>query len=189
VRIVDNTGAPVAGYSYDPYGTLRASTGTSGGDTTITTANPLRYTAGYRDDSGLYKLGLRYYDATLGRFSQPDPTGQEHNPYAYAGLNPINNTDLSGASFLGGVLGDVSDALDLQDTVVDAVNGDLKGELDDAAGIVTGIGTDVACNFVLGALDEPTGGLATAVGEDGCTYASVKAAGAVKDRLKESNDE
>jgi RHS repeat-associated protein len=107
---VDNTGAPVAGYSYDPYGVLRASTGTGTGDTTITTANPLRYTAGYRDDSGLYKLGFRYYDATLGRFTQPDPSGQEQNPYLYAAADPINATDSAGLNWLSDAASDVGSA-------------------------------------------------------------------------------
>jgi RHS repeat-associated protein len=124
VRIVDNTGAPVAGYSYDPYGVLRSSTGTGTGDTTITTANPLRYTAGYRDDSGLYKMGFRYYDATLGRFTQPDPSGQEANPYLYSQANPINGTDPTGLGLfgdIGGALGHLATGLGVAATVADVI--------------------------------------------------------------------
>ncbi|MEJ1200443.1 RHS repeat-associated core domain-containing protein [Streptomyces sp. CCNWLW238] len=41
---------------------------------------PYRYTGAYADPTGLYKMGHRYYDPTLGRFTQPDPSGQETNP-------------------------------------------------------------------------------------------------------------
>ncbi|MFF7542234.1 RHS repeat-associated core domain-containing protein [Streptomyces canus] len=55
-----------------------------------------RYTGTYLDPSGLYKMGARYYDPQLGRFTQPDPSGKESNPYAYAAGDPINRTDPSG---------------------------------------------------------------------------------------------
>ncbi|MFG2322322.1 RHS repeat-associated core domain-containing protein [Streptomyces sp. NPDC048568] len=42
---------------------------------------PYRYVGAYADPTGLYKMGHRYYDPTLGRFTQPDPSGQEKNPY------------------------------------------------------------------------------------------------------------
>ncbi|MFB2556785.1 RHS repeat-associated core domain-containing protein [Herbiconiux liangxiaofengii] len=54
----------------------------------------MRYTCGYRVGSGgseLYKLGARYYDPAIGRFTQMDPSGQESNPYGYAGCSPINS--------------------------------------------------------------------------------------------------
>jgi len=47
------------------------------------------------------KLGARYYNPTTGRFTQPDPSGQEANNYAYAGGDPINHTDPSGLGFWG----------------------------------------------------------------------------------------
>ncbi|MFI5859742.1 RHS repeat-associated core domain-containing protein [Streptomyces parvulus] len=34
-------------------------------------------------------MGHRYYDPTLGRFTQPDPSGQEQNAYLYAASDPI----------------------------------------------------------------------------------------------------
>jgi RHS repeat-associated protein len=40
--------------------------------------NRLAATGGYlASATGLYRLGIRYYDPTLGRFTQPDPTGQD----------------------------------------------------------------------------------------------------------------
>jgi uncharacterized protein RhaS with RHS repeats len=41
-------------------------------------------------------MGARYYGPQLGRFAQPDPSGQEKNRYLYAGGDPINNSDPSG---------------------------------------------------------------------------------------------
>ncbi|AKZ58924.1 hypothetical protein SAM23877_5879 [Streptomyces ambofaciens ATCC 23877] len=41
-------------------------------------------------------MGHRYYDPTLGRFTQPDPSGQEQNPYLYADGDPVNRIDPGG---------------------------------------------------------------------------------------------
>lgn len=88
VGIVDAAGTKSAAYAYDPYGITRAATGTAAAD------NPFRYTGGFLDPStGLYKLGARYYDPTLGRFTQRDPSGQEANAYLYATGDPCNRTD------------------------------------------------------------------------------------------------
>jgi RHS repeat-associated protein len=88
---VDATGTKTAAYAYDPYGRSRTISGPAA------TSNPWRYTSGYTDTStGLTKLGARYYDPTTGRFTQPDPSGQETNIYRYAGDNPVNNTDTTG---------------------------------------------------------------------------------------------
>ena len=93
VGMVTTSGTKTAAYAYDPYGAPRHTSGTSAA------ANPIRYTGGYLDTTtGLYKLGHRYYDPTLGRFTQPDPSGQEANAYLYAFANPVNWTDLSGLS-------------------------------------------------------------------------------------------
>lgn len=90
--LFDSTGNWVGGYTYSPYGESRTT------DTaTPITINNLRYIGGYHDTpSGLYKLGARYYDPSLGRFTQTDPSGQEANPYAYASCNPINASDPTG---------------------------------------------------------------------------------------------
>jgi len=87
------TGTFEGGYSYSPYGEARA-TGTA----TAITTNTQRYIGGYQEATNLYKLGARYYDATTGRFIQFDPAGQEANPYAYAGCNPVNAKDPTGLS-------------------------------------------------------------------------------------------
>ncbi|WP_373292299.1 RHS repeat-associated core domain-containing protein [Actinokineospora fastidiosa] len=56
-------------------------------------------------NNGLLIVGYRYYNPTWGRFTQPDPTNQERNPYAYAQSDPINNSDPTGAQSVDPCLG------------------------------------------------------------------------------------
>lgn len=93
VGMISDDGTYYGGYSYSPYGETRA----VGTDSTVI-ANPIRYIGEHHDGDGIYKLGARYYDTSLGRFTQMDPSGQEANPYAYAGCNPINAVDSTGLS-------------------------------------------------------------------------------------------
>ncbi|GHA71466.1 hypothetical protein GCM10010372_83090 [Streptomyces tauricus] len=44
----------------------------------------------------MYRLGARYYDTNIGRFTQPDPSSQEKNPYLYAEGDPVNRIDPNG---------------------------------------------------------------------------------------------
>ncbi len=54
-------------------------------------ANPWQYTGGYYDSATkLVKMGQRYYDPSLGRFTQLDPKG---GGYTYAGDNPTTFVD------------------------------------------------------------------------------------------------
>jgi RHS repeat-associated protein len=93
IGMFDKAGAYAGGYSYSPYGETRNPI-TAG---TAADSNSLRYISGYFDrSSGLYKLGARNYDPTIGRFTQYDPSGQEASPYGYAGCNPISSKDPSG---------------------------------------------------------------------------------------------
>lgn len=155
VSLTDASGTVVNTYGYDPYGNLR-------GAPTEAVSNPYRYTGGYQDaQTGLYKLGVRYYDSTLGRFTQPDPSGQAANTYLYAGSDPANYTDptgqdavytaylmrdqaieLGGAILAGGNLGTVLGSLF-------GPIGTLLGELD--GGIAAQIGSGIlACGVNAG---------------------------------------
>ena len=65
--------------------------------------NPWKYAGGYLDSStSLYKFGVRYYNPTLGRWTQQDPVGgslgdlNSANRYVYANDNPVNAVDPSG---------------------------------------------------------------------------------------------
>lgn len=101
--VVDATSDTVAETNYDPYGVA----------TTVTPApftQPFGYTGEYTQSaSGLVHLSARYYDPTLGRFTQTDPSGKERNAYGYAANDPVNRIDPSGESW-GDVLGIVAGA-------------------------------------------------------------------------------
>lgn len=91
VGMFTSAGAYSGGYSYSPYGESRAASTNAS-----VAANSLRYISGHHEGNGIYKLGARYYDTSLGRFTQSDPSGQEKYPYAYGSCNPVNSTDPTG---------------------------------------------------------------------------------------------
>ncbi|KOG76229.1 MULTISPECIES: RHS repeat-associated core domain-containing protein, partial [Streptomyces] len=77
VALADETGTKVNTYAYSPRGVQRAGT-------TEQVHQPYRFAGGYQDPTGLYHFAARYYDPNIGRFTTPDPSGQEKNPYLYA---------------------------------------------------------------------------------------------------------
>jgi len=116
---------------------------------------PYRYTSGYRDnDSGLYKLGYRYYDTLQGRFTQQDPSGQESNLFAYTGGDPVNFKDLSGKSFLSVVNG-ISAGIVGEGINIGCQVGTLTLVEEGCAGV--GIVSGVAVNEGLTAVDSAIG--------------------------------
>ncbi len=114
--LADDTGKRTHTYAYGP-------TGLSRGTTTEAVPQPYRYAGAYADPTGLYKMGHRYYDPTLGRFTQPDPSGQEKNAYLYAAGDPINNMDPSGLGFLDSVSNFLEDTNDIWGAVTGCVAG------------------------------------------------------------------
>jgi RHS repeat-associated protein len=77
-------------YVYDPFGVLEQHTETQ--------YNPWQFAGGYVDAStGFEKFGTRYYDPSLGRWTQQDPK-LSANPYWYANDDPANLVDPSGFS-------------------------------------------------------------------------------------------
>jgi RHS repeat-associated protein len=100
VGMMDTKGNLVNAYVYDPFGNAY--------EQTTGVANPWQYAGGYLDSLSaaggisLYKMGTRYYDPTLGRWTQQDPAGPQLtnpdslNPYLYAQDNPANGTDPGG---------------------------------------------------------------------------------------------
>ncbi|MCQ6270816.1 hypothetical protein M8J71_10020 [Pseudarthrobacter sp. R1] len=91
ILLTDSAQAKAATYAYDSWGNDTGTTGTKAA------TNPWTYAGGYNDTtSNRIKFGARYYHPARGRFTQPDPSMQEANRYAYAQCNPINRTDPSG---------------------------------------------------------------------------------------------
>ncbi|MFJ2058179.1 RHS repeat-associated core domain-containing protein [Streptomyces sp. NPDC087908] len=120
--------------------------------------------------------GRPLYDPHLGRFTQPDPSGQETNPYLYATGDPINHTDPTGLSAWSAVsdgLGYIGDAFDVVSIGRDLVNGDYTSAARGAASFTTGVVVGAACEAAVGT---STGFLATA----GCAAAAANTAGLVE---------
>jgi RHS repeat-associated protein len=101
--VVDTQGNSRANYTYDAYGRIINQSGN---------ADISRLYTGeeYNTTTGLQYLRARYLDPSVGRFISPDEflgvIGDPitHHSYHYAGLDPVNNTDPSGYSFLAAEL-------------------------------------------------------------------------------------
>ncbi|MFJ5869518.1 RHS repeat-associated core domain-containing protein [Streptomyces parvus] len=89
VALTDEAGTKVNTYAYSPRGVQRAAA-------TEQVPQPYRFAGGYQDPTGLYHFAARYYDPNIGRFTSPDPSGLEVNPYLYAQGDPVNLIDPSG---------------------------------------------------------------------------------------------
>ena len=78
---------------YFPYGQERPS---------ATTNNKEKFATYYRDsETGNDYANNRYHQPGHGRFLTPDPAGSGSNFYAYAGGDPVNNSDPSGLYAIG----------------------------------------------------------------------------------------
>jgi len=90
---VANTLAPLGALqktlSYEPYGAIRTTSGSS-------PTNFFHFTGEYLDPTGLYHLRARQYDPVTGRFLTLDPIKAESSAYAYAVQRPTVFTDPSG---------------------------------------------------------------------------------------------
>ncbi len=98
VALADADGDKVNTYTYSPRGVRILA------QSSEPVAQPYRFAGGYQDPTGLYHFQARYYDANIGRFTQPDPSGQEKNPYLYAEGDPVNRIDPSGQLGFGAVV-------------------------------------------------------------------------------------
>jgi RHS repeat-associated protein len=98
VRMVDENGATVANYSYDPWGKVL-----SVSENAAVAGQPLGYAGYYYDrETKLYYLQARYYDPETARFisRDPDPGDKDdpitQNAYTYANDNPVMLVDPDG---------------------------------------------------------------------------------------------
>lgn len=111
VGATNEAGQRTESYGYGAYGEYQYG---SGGHTNLI---HWRYTGQWQDGTsvtgnGYTKIGLRYHDNNLGRWTQTDPLIRATNPdqpaedstYNYTGSNPVNQTDPSGAFMTGSAL-------------------------------------------------------------------------------------
>lgn len=107
--VYDGLGSPVAmltdyatrayAYTFDPFGTAVL---TAGGTGNGVKENPFLFKGGIQDRAtGWVHYGTRWYNTTLGRWTQQDTLDVPLDPvnanrYAYAGADPVNNIDPTG---------------------------------------------------------------------------------------------
>ncbi|BFO18468.1 hypothetical protein SHKM778_48560 [Streptomyces sp. KM77-8] len=129
---------------------------------------PYRFAGAYADATGLYKMGHRYYDPSLGRFTQPDPSGQEANTYLYADGDPVNKTDPDGLAALDwlGVAGDVAQG------AIHLAQGDTRALWGDVAGFVAGAAALAVCESIMIGGAPATAGASAVYGQAVCWSAS-----------------
>jgi RHS repeat-associated protein len=95
----------VSTVSYNAYGSVVGHTGN-------VNTTPIGFAGAYTDPvTGFLYLVHRYYDPTTGQFLSVDPDVKTtHQPYEYAGDDPVNNTDPSGDDCAGGPTTSAADA-------------------------------------------------------------------------------
>lgn len=88
--VVTSSGSLGASVDYDAWGNPE----TAGG---LSSYTPFGFAGAYTDPSSVIYLINRYYDPATGQFLSVDPLADETGePYAYAGDDPLNETDPSG---------------------------------------------------------------------------------------------
>jgi RHS repeat-associated protein len=142
-QLLNSSQATVASYTTDAFGNSVSSSGTA--------ANPFQWNGGigyYSDsESGLQKVGARYYEPSTGRWSSQDSLliagspvdSQAVNRYLYCGANPVAHYDANGH---GGGLPDI-----------EIFAYEVVGAILTALGATMMIGAEVATlTFAIGAL-------------------------------------
>ncbi len=174
VGLADETGAKVNSYGYSPRGVARAAN-------TEQVPQPYRFAGGYQDPTGLYHLGARYYDPSIGRFTQPDPSGQEKKPYLHAEGGPVNCIDQRRLFRLNSVADALRPIGDLATEVAHLAQKDTRALWGDVAGVVDGGATGTLCGAVVAAAAPPT--LGTSLGAQTGCYAAAWATGTIASNL------
>ena len=158
VAVADESGAKVNAYSYSPRGVQRAGTSEQ-------VPQPYRFAGGFQDPTGLYHYAARYYDTNLGRFTSPDPSGQEKNPYLYAEGDPVNRIDPTGLAAWD-ALGPIGDLVQAGSHLAE---GDTKALWGDVAGFAAGVVAGGLCGAAVAVTAAPT--LGTSLGATAGCYA------------------
>ena len=128
IAIVDKDAQTVARYSYDAWGVPEVKLDSS--DCQIATINPFRYRGYYYDEeTSLYYLQSRYYDATAGRFvnfDSPDivlyaRSSIGTNIFVYCSNDCINNMDLIGYVSFRDIWGLIKTSFDFIRSILEQV--------------------------------------------------------------------
>ncbi|MCP9492010.1 MAG: RHS repeat-associated core domain-containing protein, partial [Solirubrobacteraceae bacterium MAG38_C4-C5] len=136
-----------------------------------------RFAGQYLDtQTGHYKIGLRYYDPQLARWTQQDPlTGymdpRRANPYIYAGQDPINQTDPTGAAF------EMAARFTGQAVAACALDGAVAGAIGSFS--VVGAGPAAAAGCLSGALGATAENVALVIGGQSAANAVASFTGAL----------
>jgi uncharacterized protein RhaS with RHS repeats len=107
----------------------------------------------------MHHLGAGYYAPNIGRFTQPDPSGQEKNPYLYAEGDPVNRIDPEGTLSLSGVADALGPVGDVITGGIHLAQGDTKALWGDVAGVLAGGVAAGGCFAVATALAPETAGV------------------------------
>ena len=149
IALVDADGKVVVKYTYDSWGKVVAVTGELAD--TVGVQNPFRYKGYYYDnETGMYYLKSRYYDAEIKRFICADgyfSTGvgkHDCNMFLYCNNNPIMNVDVNGYSFISFVKKSISFVKD----IVGAVSKGISISGGSAVAIATSDGPSPVMDFV-----------------------------------------
>ncbi|WDZ93558.1 RHS repeat-associated core domain-containing protein [Nocardiopsis sp. HUAS JQ3] len=99
--------SPDVVYDYTPFGERSMEASDQSGAASL---NPFGFTGAYQFQDGTVHLGYRFYDTNTLNFTQPDPSRQEMNNYAYGMGDPINNVDWTGLMSLAIAAGTIGSA-------------------------------------------------------------------------------
>jgi RHS repeat-associated protein len=162
VAVISSSGSVQDRTAYDPYGQVTSSSGS--------VSNPYGYAGGYTQGSGLVKFGARYYNPTVGSFTQEDASSETAG-YLYAGNDPTNEIDPTGFSTTTDLLEDCGKGA-VQGLAVGAFTGaDATG-----VGAVGAAATGCATSTIVGVVGDvfgPTAGAAAEAVSDVKDVASV----------------
>ena len=88
--VTDNSGAVVARYAYEPFGSLTTASGLVDGELHRFTGKPSDM------ETRLSYFNARYYDSTIGRFTSSDPAKDGLNWFVYCNNTPLTSIDADG---------------------------------------------------------------------------------------------
>lgn len=174
IALALGTGSLIVTSTYDPYGVVVASAGSS---TTAGNQNPYGFKSGIQDRAtGWVHFGNRWYNPAIGRWTQQDTLDAPMSPldanrYAYSGSDPINNTDPTGRDAIR-AFGWAAELLGFVDLAIAIANGDSRQIAIEAVSIGVGVLTGAICGALVGASSLAAGPFGSVAGVAFCAAIS-----------------